>query len=813
MSENNDNKLIKKEITEELQESYLDYAMSVIVSRALPDVRDGLKPVHRRILYSMHEAGFTHSAKFRKSANVVGGVLGSYHPHGDASVYDALARLAQDFSMRYPLIEGQGNWGSIDGDAPAAMRYTEARLSLIAEEMLNDLDKETVDFQDNYDGTKKEPMVLPSKIPQLLINGSSGIAVGMATNIPPHNLTEVAGAIVYLVDHSHATTNDLLEFVKGPDFPTGGIIYNHKAIVEAYSTGRGSITLRATTDIQERKQGQYDIIVSEIPYMVNKSELLEKIAELVQEKKMEGIKDIRDESDKDGLRVVIQLKSDSQPQKVLNNLFKHTDLQKDFHLNVLGLAEGIQPQVLSLKVALEQFIQHRQIVIRRRCEFELKKAEARVHILEGLVSALKNIDAIVKTIKTSVDRQEAHQKLMKNFKLSSLQSDAILEMRLQTLVGLERKKLEAELEEKLKAIAELKLILKEPKRILKIIKDETEDIKKRFGDNRRTKVVASAIGEFKEEDLVPMEENIVVLSQDGFIKRFQPDVVRNQKRGGRGVMGFEMKEEDNLQYIVRVNTHDNLLFFTKKGRVFQIKAYEIPEASRSSRGKSIFNFLELPQDEPLTAVLAYNGKTNDFGDKYLILLTKNGIIKKVSLEEFNSVRRSGLIAIKLRENDELRWAKFSNDKDEVMILTANGQALRFKESDLRSMGRSASGVTGIRLKKGDEVRGFDTIRAGVEKNSHLLVVMENGFGKRTAIKEYRLQRRAGQGTKTAKVTDKTGKVVAIQVVNQDNIEILVISKKGILIKTNLETISEQSRVTQGVRIIKLASGDSVAGIV
>jgi len=806
-------KIQKKEITEELQESYLDYAMSVIVSRALPDVRDGLKPVHRRILYSMHESGFGHSSKFRKSANVVGEVLGKYHPHGDMAVYDALARMAQDFSLRYPLIEGQGNWGSIDGDAPAAMRYTEARLSLVAEELLKDLEKETVDFQDNYDATKKEPQVLPAKIPQLLINGTSGIAVGMATNIPPHNLTEVADAIVYLIDNPHTATNELLEFVKGPDFPTGGVIYNKKAISETYSTGRGSITVRAVAEIQERKHGQYDIMVSEIPYLVNKSELLAKIADLIQEKKIEGIKDIRDESDKEGLSIVIQLKSEGHPQKVLNNLFKHTDLQKDFYLNMLALVDGLQPQVLSLKAVLENFIKHRQIVVRRRSEFDLKKAEGRLHILEGLAKALKNIDAVVKTIKSSKDRDEAHQKLIKNFKLTPIQADAILEMRLQTLVGLERQKIDDELKAKEKEIAELKLILKDPKRILKIIKDETEDIKKRFGDERRTKVVASAVGEFKEEDLVPLEENIIMMSQDGFIKRFQPTIVRSQKRGGRGVMSFETKEEDKIQHILHANTHDNLLFFTTKGRVFQLKAYEIPQASRTSRGKSIYNFIELPQDEPLAAVLSYSGQPKEMKETHLIMLTKNGIIKKTSLGEFGSVRRSGLIAMKLKAGDELHWAKFSSSKDEVIILTANGQALRFKESDLRPMGRNASGVAGLRLKKGDEVCGFDVLKSGLDKTVTLLVVMAHGFGKQTAIKEYRLQHRAGQGTKTAKVTEKTGRVVAAQIIPPETKEVIVISKKGILIKTTLETISQQSRVTQGVRIIKLEAGDAVAGIV
>jgi DNA gyrase subunit A len=810
---NSADRIEKREISEELQESYLDYAMSVIVSRALPDVRDGLKPVHRRILYSMHESGFTHSNKFHKSANVVGEVLGKYHPHGDASVYDALARMAQDFSLRYPMVEGQGNWGSIDGDGPAAMRYTEARLSLIAEELLKDLDKETVDFQENYDGTRKEPKVLPAKIPYLLINGTSGIAVGMATNIPPHNLSEICDATNHLIEHPNATSTDLLEFVKGPDFPTGGIIYNRKAIGEAYSTGRGSITVRAATEIQERKSGQFDIIVSEIPYLVNKSELLEKIADLIQEKKIEGIKDIRDESDKDGLRVVIQLKGDSQPQKVLNNLFKHTDLQKDFHMNMLALVDGIQPQVLSLKSVLENYIKHREVVIRRRCEFELKKAEARKHILEGLDKALNHIDAIVKTIKSSKNKEEAHEKLMKNFKLSSIQADAILEMRLQTLVGLERQKIQDELKQKEKEIAELKAILKDPKKIAKIVKDELSEVKEKFGDERRTKVMASAIGEFKEEDLVPAEDNIFLMSQDGFIKRVQPTIVKAQHRGGKGVIGFETKEEDNIQHIFRANTHDNLLFFTKKGRVFQLKAYEIPMASRTSRGKSIFNFLELPQNEEIAAILTYNGKPTDLKKSHLIMLTKKGVIKKTSLDEFATVRRSGLLAIKLKSDDELFWAKSVNDKDEIIILTANGQALRFKESDLRPMGRNASGVTGIRLKKGDEVRGFDILKSGEEKIATLLVVMANGFGKRTSVKEYRLQKRAGQGTKTAKITDKTGKIASSQILMPDIKEVLVISNKGILIKTELESISEQSRVTQGVRIIKLEPGDQVAGIV
>ncbi len=806
-------RIIPREITEELKTAYLDYAMSVIISRALPDVRDGLKPVQRRILYAMGEAGFWHSSKFRKSASIVGEVLGKYHPHGDVPVYDALARMAQSFSLRYPLIEGQGNWGSIDGDAPAAMRYTEARLSVLAKEILQDLEKETVLFQDNYDNTRKEPVVLPAKLPHLLINGSSGIAVGMATNIPPHNLSEVCDAVIYLIDHPDAEVRDLLNFVKGPDFPTGGVIYNRKALEEIYSTGKGAIPVRAMAEIQERKSGQFDIVITEIPYQVNKAALLERIAELVQDKKIDGIKDIRDESDKQGLCITIQLKNDAHPQKVLNNLFKHTDLQKDFHVHFLALVDGIQPQTLSLKGLLEQFIKHRQNIIRKRSEFDLAKAKARLHILEGLLKALKNIDAIVKTIKTSKSREEAKERLMKNFRLTALQADAILEMKLQTLVGLERIKIEEEAKLKEQEIKELESILRNPKKILQIIKDETAGLKKKYGDERMTKVVEASIGEFKDEDLIQSQDVVITMSQDGYIKSFLPDIIRAQKRGGKGVVGFDVKEEDKIQHILSANTHDNLLFLTSLGRVFQLRAYEIPMSSRTSRGKSIFNFLELPQNEKIAAIVNYSNNKKEV-DGFLVLVTKNGLMKKTPLTDFANVGRSGFISIKLKNGDELKDAKIVYKNDELVILSAYGQALRFPEKDLRPMGRVAAGVVGIKLKKeiGNEVRGFDVISPNL-KDGLLLVITEKGFGKKTPLKEYRLQHRGGQGIKTAKISEKTGKVVAIRAISPEDKEAIVISKTGILIKTDLANISQQSRTSQGVRIIRLEDTDLVAGVV
>ncbi len=1199
-----------REISREMEESYLDYAMSVIISRALPDVRDGLKPVHRRILYAMHDLGLTHQAKFRKSALVVGEVLGKYHPHGDISVYDALARLAQNFSLRYPLINGQGNFGcftkdtkikltdgrnlsfeelikeykagkdnftytvnslglisitkidhprltrknapiikvfldngkevrctpdhrfmlkdglykeaqrltphdslmpiyqkfsekkdrlnregyvliyqpkkdewipahhladnynltwgvyrksagrvrhhvdfnkinndpsnvwrvgwqehweihyrqaqaqhqnpeyrrkiaagrveywadtanrekkarevsarnlinwksteyrekmraflsavnkkyiaehperrkelsaratqtlkrlwqdpkyralfhekiikgnknhitnhtgklkflkiaetavkefgtlnsenyerarhkvyaygaaplwetglgkyfandselvrqavsknhrvvkiedagradvydltventhnfsladgvfvhnSLDGDSPAAMRYTEARLTALSEEILKDIDKDTVDFTPNYDATKKEPKVLPAAVPQLLLNGTVGIAVGMATNIPPHNLSEIIDAATHLIKHPRASVEDLLEFVKGPDFPTGGIIYGKRDIAAAYATGRGPIITRGAAEVVEDKkslpagrQGHQEIIITEIPYQVNKSTLLEKIAELVSEKRVEGIRDLRDESDKDGLRIVIELKGDAAPQKILNNLYKHTDLQKTFHLNLLALVDGIEPKLLSLKAALEYFLKHREEVVTRRTKFELLKAGERAHILEGLKQALDRIDEIIKTIKKSQDREDALKNLVAKFKLTEIQANAILDMKLATLANLERKKIEDELLEKKKLIKELTLILKNREKVMDIVYKELQIMKEKYSDERRTKVIATALGEFKEEDLVPLEEAIVVLTESGYVKRMNPTLVRAQHRGGKGMTGMGTREEDAVTHFVSTGTHDNALFFTNTGRVFQTKVWEIPEASRQSRGKAIVNFLALSADEKVQAILTYNEKqlSVNGGEKYFIMATKNGLVKKTPIEDFGSVRHSGLIAIKLKGGDSLKWVRASTGDDQVIFVTSLGQAIRFGEKDARPLGRATAGMHGIRLHAGDEVVSMDVISAAAAKdqNTKFLVIMENGFGKKTFIKFYKKQKRAGSGVKTAKVTPKTGKIVSAFVLTPDVKEMIAISKKGVVIRTDIESISTVSRVTQGVRIMRVEPGDKV----
>ncbi len=1192
-----------REISREMEESYLDYAMSVIVSRALPDVRDGLKPVHRRILYAMHDLGLTHQARFRKSALVVGEVLGKYHPHGDISVYDALARLAQNFSLRYPLINGQGNFGcftkdtkvkltdgrdlsfedlvkeyesgkdnftytvnglglisiakiesprltrknvpivkvvldngkeihctpdhrfmlkdgsykearhltlqyslmpfyekfsektdrlnregyvliyqpkkdewipahhladnynlthgayrkpagrvrhhanfnkinnnppnvrrvgwqehweihyrqariqhqnpeyrskiaagrakywadtanrekkarevsarnlinwksdeyrekmraflsavnkkyiaehpekrnefsaratqtlkrlwqdpkyralfhkkiikgnknhttnhtgrlkflriaeisikefgtlnpenyettrrkiyaygaaplwktglvkyfsndselvrqtvsknhrvikvenagradvydlmvegthnfaladgvfvhnSVDGDSPAAMRYTEARLTSLAEEILKDIDKNTVDFIPNYDATRDEPKVLPAAVPQLLLNGTVGIAVGMATNIPPHNLSEVIDASAHLIKHPRASVEDLLEFIKGPDFPTGGMIYSKKDIAAAYATGRGPIITRGVAEITEDKKGRHEIIITEIPYQVNKSTLLEKIAELASDKRVEGIRDLRDESDKDGMRIVIELKGDAAPQKVLNNLYKYTDLQKTFHLNLLALVDGIQPQVLSLKAALEYFLKHREEVVTRRTKFELAKAQERAHILEGLKKALDRIDEIIKTIKKSQDREDALKNLIAKFKLTEIQANAILDMKLATLANLERKKIEDELLEKKKLIKELELILKSREKVLNIIYKELQAMKEKYGDKRRTKVIATALGEFKEEDLVPLEEAVVVLTESGYVKRMNPALVRAQHRGGKGMTGMGTREEDAVTHFVSTGTHDNALFFTNTGRVFQTKVWEIPEASRQSRGKAIVNFLALGADEKVQAVLTYNEKQQKAKntEKYFVMATKNGLVKKTPISDFESVRRSGLIAIKLKKGDSLKWVRASSGEDQIIFVTSQGQAIRFSEKDARPLGRATAGMHGIRLHQGDEVISMDIITAAAAKdqNTKFLVIMENGFGKKTFIKFYKKQKRAGSGVKTAKVTSKTGKIVSAFVLTPDVKEMIAISKKGVVIRTDIESISTVSRVTQGVRIMRVEPGDKV----
>ncbi len=816
MENQKSHKIEKREISDELRESYLDYAMSVIVSRALPDVRDGLKPVQRRILWTMWEEGLTHGAKFRKSATVVGSCLGRYHPHGDMAVYDALARMAQDFTLRYPLINGQGNWGSIDGDAQAAMRYTEARLSKTAEELLFDIEKETVDWRPNYDGTRNEPKVLPAKIPNLLINGTMGIAVGMATNIPPHNLGEVVDAAVYLAENPKAADEELIKFIQGPDFPTGGIIYDKKAIAEAYASGRGPITCRALAEIEERKAGQFNIIITEIPYQVNKAELITKIAELVQDKKIEGIKDLRDESDREGMRIVVELKSDVNPQKILNQLYKHTDLQKDFHLNMIALTDGIQPQLLSLKEVLEAYLEHRKIVVERRARFDLMKAKERAHILEGLAKALSVIDKIIATIKKSKDRQDALQNLVKNFKLTEIQANAILDMKLSALAALERQKIEDELKEKKRLILELEALLKSPTKILTVVKNELLEAKKNYGDARKTKVVASGLKEFKEEDLIPSEEVMITLSQGGYIKRVSPDAIRIQRRGGKGLIGSEVGEEDFVAHFISANTHDNILFFTDKGRAFQTKVYEISAGTRTAKGKLIQNFLEIPNDEKISAVVAYTTNNQQpITNNYLVMATKNGIIKKISLKDFNNVRRSGIIAINLQKGDALKWVKLSSGKDEIILITAKGQAIRFKESQLRPMGRTAAGVKAIKLKKDDFVAGLDIITTDSKTqsaNRKLLIVTENGFAKQTPLKEYKAQSRGGSGIKTAKITSKTGSIVSAQVITEQK-ELLALSTKGQIIRTKISDIRTAGRATSGVKIMRLKEGDKLAGVV
>jgi len=800
-------------IVEEMSASYLDYAMSVIVSRALPDVRDGLKPVHRRILYAMWNIGLKAGAKFRKSATVVGEVLGKYHPHGDTAVYDSMVRMAQDFSMRYPLVRGQGNFGSVDGDNAAAMRYTEAKLASITEELLFDIDKNTVDFIPNYDGTLKEPIVMPAKLPNLLLNGVMGIAVGMATNIPPHNLRELVDAIIYLIDKPAATVEDLMQFVKGPDFPTGGIIYNEKDILQAYATGKAGIVMRGRAEITESKTGNFHIIITEIPYQVNKATLVEKIADLVKDKKIEGIKDLRDESDKDGVRVVVELKKEAYPKKILNSLYKHTQLQETFHVNALALVDGIQPKVLTLKMILEEYIKHREEVVRRRTQFDLDKARARAHILEGLMIALRNIDAVIKTIKASRDKEVAKVNLIKRFKLSELQVIAILEMKLASLANLERLKIEEELKEKRKLIKDLEEILKSQAKIRGIIKNEIKDLAGKFGDERKTQIVVHGVKDFSIEDLVPNEETMIVMTRDGYIKRLTPDTFKVQARGGKGVIGLSTKEEDTVEFMFTTFTHSDVLFFTTRGRVFQLKAYEVPQATRTAKGTPIVNFLQLLGEEKITSVLPLDKIANS---KLLFFATERGLVKKVKLEAFANVRRSGLIAIKIKGEDKLIWAKPTSGQDQIQLITAGGQSVRFKESDVRDMGRNAAGVRGIRLKKEDILIGMGIIKGDKEKMKkyQVLTIMEQGFGKRTALGFYKVQGRGGSGIKTAKVTSKTGKLVNAFIVNTESMEekdLIVISEKGQVIRLPFKSVNQLGRDTQGVRLMRFKeTSDKVA---
>ncbi len=797
-------------LVEEMKTSYLDYAMSVIVSRALPDVRDGLKPVHRRILYAMWSIGLRAKSKFRKSATVVGEVLGKYHPHGDVAVYDSLVRMAQDFSLRYTLVHGQGNFGSMDGDGAAAMRYTESKLTKIAEEMLYDIEKDTVDFMPNYDGSHQEPVVLPAKLPQLLLNGSMGIAVGMATNIPPHNLTELVDATCYLIDNPNADVDALCEFVKGPDFPTGGIIYDISEIKAAYSTGKGGVVIRAKTDIIEAKKG-FKIIVSEIPYQVNKSTLIEKIANLVKDKKIQGITDLRDESNKEGVRIVIYLKDSAYPKKVLNSLYKHTQLQEKFHFNMVALVNGIQPKLLTLKSILNEFIKHRQIVVTRRTTFELNKAKDRAHILEGLVMALEHIDAIIKTIKQSKDKDVAKTNLIKQFKLSERQAVAILEMKLQQLANLERLKVEEELKEKHKLIKELSDILKDEKKILKIVKDELIEIKEKYGDERKTKIIKGKVNEISSEDLIPKEDIVVVMTKDGYIKRMSTENFHTQNRGGKGVIGATTKEEDIIEHLFATNTLADILYFTNRGRVFQLKAYEIPVAVRQAKGQNIVNFLQLAPDEKVTALFTIGEKKQ----KYLMMVTRNGLIKKVEIEKFVNVRKSGLIALKLKENDVLEWVRPTSGNDEVILTSSNGQAIRMKEKNIRAMGRSAAGVRGIRLKNKDEVVGMDIIENDTKDGSKLFVVMENGYGKKSDLKEYKVQGRGGSGIKTAKITPKTGKIVSAFAITKElgEKDFIIISEYAQVIRLSLKNVPTIGRATQGVRLMSFKeSGDKIASV-
>jgi DNA gyrase subunit A len=804
--------ILPVDVVVEMKESYLAYAMSVITARALPDVRDGLKPVHRRILFAMNEMGLTSSARFRKSVAIVGDVLGKYHPHGDTAVYDSMVGMAQEFSYRYPLVIGQGNFGSIDGDNAAAMRYTEAKMSKISNELLRDLEKETVDFRPNYDQTRKEPVVFPSNVPALLLNGTLGIAVGMATNIPPHNLAEVLDATNYLIDNDDATTEDLMQFIKGPDFPTGGIAFGHKDILHAYGSGRGGVVCRGEAEIIEQKDGNFSIIITSIPFRVNKSNLIVSIAELVQEKKLEGIKGLRDESTKD-IRIVIDLKSSAHPEKVLNYIYKNTQLESNFNFNMVALVDGV-PQTLSLKSILALFIEHRKEVVKRRSIYDLRRAEEREHILLGLKKALDKIDRVISVIRASKNSQIAKANLMKEFKFSDLQATAILEMKLAKLAGLERKLVEDELAEKQAFIAEMKALLASPKKIQNIISLELKEVREKYADERRTKIVKGGVKEISDEDLVPEKETMLVLTAGGYVKCTDPSEYHAQKRGGVGVIDLETKEEDFVTMLVSGSTHSNLLFFTNLGKVYQMKMYDIPEGRRATRGKSIMNFLALGGEEKVTSILALPkdlGKTS----ASLMLVTKNGTAKKMSSESFKDVRRSGIIAIRLDKDDQLISALSVEKGNEIMIATADGQSIRFKESDVREMGRTAGGVSGIRLGKNDEVISVDVIKNNQQKSAEkaaFLTMSANGFGKKTDLKEYKVQKRGGSGVKTAKVTTKTGKLIVAKVLTGEEVELIAMSKKGQVIRTALSDISSLGRQTQGVTVMRLRGGDGIASL-
>lgn len=799
-----DGKIIERDIDKEMRTAYIDYAMSVIVSRALPDARDGLKPVHRRILYAMHEDGITSDKAYRKCANTVGSVLGRYHPHGDSSVYDAMVRLAQDFTMRYPLVDGHGNFGSVDGDSPAAMRYTEARMSKISELMLTDIEKNTVDFMPNYDDRLQEPTVLPARIPALLVNGSSGIAVGMATNIPPHNLSEVIDGIIKVIDNPETTIEELMEVIKGPDFPTGATILGKEGIKEAYTTGRGKITMRAEAEIEEMSGNRQRIIITSLPYQVNKAKLVKTIADLSKEKKIEGISEVRDESDrKEKTRVVVELKRDARPQVILNQLYKHTQMQETFGAIMLALVDG-EPKILTLRQCLDCFIGHRKEVILRRTKFELDKALARAHILEGLKIALDNIDEVINIIRSSYDNPK--ERLMERFGLSDVQAQAILDMRLKTLSGLQREKIEEEYNELMKLIAHLKDILSSATLVYDIIKEELLEIKEKYGDDRLTKIVPAA-GEFNAEDLVKEEQTVVALTHFGYIKRMPIDIYRSQRRGGKGITGIATREEDFVKQIFTASTHDTILFFSNKGKLYKLRGFEIPEAGRTARGTAIVNLLNLDAGEKISAVIPIQ---NFAEGKYLLMATKNGLIKKTALTEYNSARRTGLQGITLKEDDELITVRLTDGEDNVVLVTREGMCITFDEKEVRPIGRVSQGVIGIRLDEGDEVIGMESVIAG-GKGATLLAITENGFGKRTELDEYRVQIRGGKGVITYKITPKTGKLVGARIATEED-DVMLITDTGTIIRLNVKDISVLGRSTQGVTLMRTNDGGKVVSI-
>ena len=803
MDERQDGNIIKRDIEDEMKTAYIDYAMSVIVSRALPDVRDGLKPVHRRILYAMHEDGITSDKPYRKCANTVGSVLGRYHPHGDASVYDAMVRMAQDFSMRYMLIDGHGNFGSIDGDGAAAMRYTEARMSKIAEQMLVDIEKNTVDFMPNYDDRLQEPTVLPAKIPALLVNGSSGIAVGMATNIPPHNLTEVINGIIKIIDDDNVSDDDLIKIIKGPDFPTGGMVLGLEGIKEAYKTGRGKITMRAEAEIEEMSGNKHRIIVTSLPYQVNKARLIENIARLAREKRIEGISEMRDESDrKEKVRIVMELKRDANPQVVLNQLYKNTQMQDTFGVIMLALVDG-EPKILTLRQCLDCYIDHRKTVILRRTQFDLDKALARAHILEGLRIAIDNIDEVIAIIRSSYD--DAKERLIERFGLTDIQAQAILDMRLKTLSGLQREKIEEEYKQLMELIEHLRAILNSERLVFDIIKEELIEIKDKFGDDRKTKIVA-AEGEIDLDDLIKEEQTVIALTHFGYIKRMPIDTYRSQKRGGKGITGIATREEDFVKQIFTASTHDTILFFTNKGKLYKLRGYEVPEAGRTARGTAIVNLLSLDAGEKVSAVIPIQ---NFAEGKYLLMATKNGLIKKTALAEYNSARKTGLQGITLKEDDELIAVRLTNGEDNVVLVTRNGMCITFDEKDVRPIGRVSQGVIGIRIDEDDEVIGMESIIAGGKAT--LLAITENGFGKRTELDEYRVQIRGGKGVITYKVTQKTGKLVGARIATDDE-DVMLITDKGTIIRLKVKDISVLGRSTQGVTLMRTTDGGKVVSM-